>query len=194
MQAETKTVRGVLTVAAFPSAARSIRTSAMRRLVRAWQELELRMLEVAWKRAIEPAAADTQTATSWSTSAIPAADRTVVELQEFINEKWLYVTGLVDFLLHALRRYGGPVLGHMVIGYSTRIQMVGAGFGVAQMPSNGTRDAPATVWALAGRSAPLRRGHGVWRRSIGSRPAITAGPDELEHATQVAAVPQIASK
>ena len=81
----------------------------------------------------------------------PAATRDVVELQEFIDDSWLYEPGSVahDFLLHEFSRFDGAVLGHMIVEYATQIEMVGAGLGVALVPRMGR--------------GPCRRPCGRWR-------------------------------
>lgn len=211
LQAEMHTVSGVLTVAAFPSAARGILPAAMSRLVRRWPDLELRVLEVASHRAVDLVAggtADLAVAHDWlgfpmtppdgldtrylgdDVSDVlvnvnhPAARSDVIELRDLINDPWLYEPGSVahDFLLHAFGQSDGAVLGHMISEYATQIEMVGAGLGVALVPRMGRGALPPTVRALAVRSPPLRRVHGVWRRSSGGRPAIGAALDELENA------------
>ena len=114
----------------------------------------------------------------------PAAAGGVVELQEFINDWWLYEPGSVahDFLLHEFSRFDGVVLGHMIVEYATQIEMVGAGLGVALVPRMGRGPLPPSVRTLAVRSPPLRRVHGVWRRSSAGRPAIRAALDALASA------------
>ena len=208
LQAEMQTVSGLLTVAAFPSAARGIVPEAMSRLVRRWPEVELRLLEVASHHAVDLVAgggADLAVAHDWLGVPMvlpdgmdarhlgddisdvlvnvnhPAASRDDVELQEFIDDPWLYEPGSVahDFLLHEFIRLDGAVLGHMISEYATQIEMVGAGFGVALVPRMGRGPLPPTVRALAVRSPPLRRVHGVWRRSSAGRPAIAAALDVL---------------
>jgi DNA-binding transcriptional LysR family regulator len=53
LQAESGTVTGLLTVAAFPTAARGMVPAAMGALVRQWPQLELRVLEVSSHRAVD---------------------------------------------------------------------------------------------------------------------------------------------
>jgi DNA-binding transcriptional LysR family regulator len=211
LQAEMQTVCGMLTIAAFPSAARGVVPTAMSRLVRRWPDVELRLLEVASHQAVELVAggsADLAVAHDWlgvpmtlpdgvdsrhlgdDVSEVlvnvdhPAAARDVVDLQEFTDDSWLYEPGSVahDFLLHELSRSDGVVLGHMIIEYATQIELVGAGLGVALVPRMGRGLLPPTVRALAVRSPPLRRVHGVWRRSSAGRPAIAVALDELASA------------
>lgn len=211
LQTELQTVSGVLTVAAFPSAARGIVPTAMSRLIRRWPELQLRVLEVASHRAVDLVAggtADLAVAHDWLgfPMTIPdgmdirhlgddvsdvlvnvghaAAAREVVELQEFMSDRWLYEPGSVahEFLLNAFAPSNGVVLGHMISEYATQIEMVGSGLGVALVPRMGRGPLPASVRALTVRSPPLRRVHGVWRQPSGGRPAIVAALDELEGA------------
>ena len=224
LQAEKQTVSGLLTVAAFPSAARGIVPSAMTHLLRHFPGLQVRVHEVASHHAVDLVAggsADLAVAHDWVGVPMvlpegldarhlgddisdvlvgadhPAATRGVVELQEFINDSWLYEPGSVahDFLLHEFSRFDGVVLGHMIVEYATQIEMVGAGFGVALVPRMGRGFLPPTVRALALRSPPVRRIHGVWRRSSAGRPAIAAALDELASAggdpTSTSAAPEV---
>jgi len=211
LQAEMQTVTGLLTVAAFPSAARGIVPAAMSQLVHRWPEVELRLLEVASHHAVDLVAggsADLAVAHDWLGVPMtlpdgmdlkhlgddisdvlvnvnhPAALRNDVTLQEFVDDTWLYEPGSVahDFLLHEFNRVDGAVRGHMIIEYATQIEMVGAGLGVALVPRMGRGVLPPTVRALAVQSPPVRRIHGVWRRSSAGRPAIAAALDELASA------------
>lgn len=210
LQAEAGTVTGVLTVAAFPTAARGIIPVAMGALGRQWPELELRVLEVSSHRAVDLVAggsADLAVAHDWLGVPMalpdgvtarhlvddisdvlvpadhPASSATSVTLEQLGDELWLYEPGSVahDFLLHAFRESATPVRwGHMVSEYATQIAMVDAGLGVALVPRMGRGVLPPTVRALAVESPPLRRIHAVWRNSAGARPAVVAARRQLQ--------------
>lgn len=212
LQAEAQSVTGLLTVAAFPTAARGIVPGAMSELVQRWPSLELRVLEVASHRAVDlvsGGSADLAVAHDWLGMAMvlpeglvklhlgddvsdvlvhesnPAAGDGLVDLDDFTDEPWLYEPGSVahDFLLHAFRESDNPLqFAHMISEYATQIEMVGAGMGLALVPRMGRGALPSTVRALTVRSAPLRRVYGVWRDSAGARPAITAALEVLQAA------------
>ena len=210
LQADAQTVTGTLTVAAFPSAARGVLPTAMSRLLRRWPRLELRLLEVSSHRAVDLVAgggADLAVAHDWIgvsvqvpadvetrhlgddvsdvlvSAAHPMASRGEVDLLDFVDDAWLFEPGSVahDFLLHAFRDVEGTVsLGHMISEYSTQVELVGAGLGVALAPRMGRGLLPDTVRAVGVRSPPLRRICGAWRSSCNGRPAIEAALHELE--------------
>ena len=209
LQAEAATVGGVLTVAAFPTAARGIMPAAMSRLVQRHPGLELRVLEVASHRAVDlvsAGGADLAVVHDWVGVPLTspegilsrylgddvsdvlvnehhrAAGTESVDLADLRDDPWLYEPGSVahDFLLHSFRNSADALrLGHMIGEYSTQIEMVGAGLGVALIPRMGRGSLPPTVRALAVRSPPVRRVHGMWRCSSDGRPAIAAALDEL---------------
>ena len=115
----------------------------------------------------------------------PMAMRHEVDLLDFADDAWLFEPGSVahEFLLHAFRDVEGTVsLGHMIGEYSTQVEMVGAGLGVALAPRMGRGLLPETVRAVGVRAPPLRRIFGTWRASSDGRPAIEAALQELEKA------------
>ena len=209
LQAESGTVTGVLTVAAFPTAARGMLPVALGALGRRWPELELRVLEVSSHRAVDLVAggsADLAVAHDWlgvpmelpdgvsaqflvedisdvlvhARHPVAAADSVVLDQLE--DETWLYEPGSVahDFLVHAFRDASKPLhRAHMVSEYATQIAMVAAGFGVALVPRMGRGPLPDTVRALPVTAAPLRRIHAVWRNSSAARPAVVAAREQL---------------
>lgn len=212
LQAQMYTVTGILTVAAFPTAARGIIPNAMGRLMTKWPSVELRLMEVDSHRAVNLVSrggADLAVAHDWLGMPLvlpeglqarhlgndlsdvlvhhahPAAGTSLVELEDLKDETWLYEPGSVahDFLLHAYRRQTNPLhSGHMISEYATQMEMVGAGLGLALVPRMGRGPLPSTVRAVTIPSAPLRRIYGVWRSSTGRRPAISAALGLLEAA------------
>ena len=212
LQAQSDTVTGVLTLAAFPTAARGIVPGAMGELLQKWASVELRLLEVDSHRAVDLVArgsADLAVAHDWLGMPLalpdgllsrhlgddvsdvlvhrghPAVDSGTVDLEDLKDESWLYEPGSVahDFLLHAYRRHTNPLhSGHMISEYATQMELVGAGLGLALVPRMGRGALPPHVRALKVRSAPLRRIYGVWRTSTGRRPAIGAALGVLQTA------------
>ncbi|MDN5764615.1 MAG: LysR substrate-binding domain-containing protein [Humibacillus sp.] len=212
LQADAQTVTGTLTVAAFPSAARGVLPIAMSRLLGHWPQLQLRLMEVSSHRAVDLVAggsADLAVAHDWIgvnvevpadvvtrhlgddvsdvlvSSRHPMAAKPDADLLDFADDAWLFEPGSVahEFLLHAFRGVDESVsLGHMISEYSTQVEMVGAGLGVALAPRMGRGRLPDTVRAVGVRSPPLRRIFGAWRSSSDGRPAIEAALQELEHA------------
>ena len=212
LQAQSDTVTGVLTLAAFPTAARGIVPGAMGELVRRWPSVELRLLEVDSHRAVDLVArgsADLCVAHDWLGMPLalpeglqtrhlgddlsdvlvhrshPAVDSGSVDLEDLKDETWLYEPGSVahDYLLNAYRSQDDPLAsGHMISEYATQIELVGAGLGLALVPRMGRGPLPPQVRSLKVRSAPLRRVYGVWRTSNGRRPAIGAALEVLQAA------------
>jgi DNA-binding transcriptional LysR family regulator len=210
LQAQTETVTGSLKLAAFPTAARGVVPAAMRELRQRWTSLELQLIEVDSHRAVEFVArgtVDLAVAHDWLVMPLelpdglqarhlgndvsdvlihrdhPLAQRSSVELDDLSDESWLYEPGSVahDFLLNAYGRSPSPTrFTHMVSEYSSQIEMVGAGLGLALVPRMGRGTLPETVRALSVRSAPLRRIYGVWRTPTGRRPALSAALGVLE--------------
>lgn len=212
LQAQTETVTGTLRIAAFPTAARGVIPAAMRELTERWPELQLQLIEVDSHRAVELVArgtVDLAVAHDWLVMPLdlpeglqarhlgndisdvlihhthPLASSEILELDDLANESWLYEPGSVahDFLLNTFSRSPNPTrFTHIVREYSSQIEMVGAGLGLALVPRMGRSPLPATVRALTVRAAPLRRIYGVWRSPTGRRPALTAALGILEAA------------
>ncbi|MEU5690786.1 LysR family transcriptional regulator [Actinosynnema sp. NPDC020468] len=210
LQAQTETVTGSLTVAAFPTAARGVLPAATRELSARWSGLELRLIEADSHRAVELVArgtADLAVAHDWLAIPLslpeglqarhlgndlsdvlahhthPLADRASVDLQELCDDPWLYEPGSVahDFLLNAFHRTPSPTrFTHIVSEYASQIELVGAGLGVALVPRMGRGALPPTVRVLTVKSPPMRRIYGVWRTPTGRRPALTAALGVLE--------------
>lgn len=204
LQAQSETVAGLLTIAAFPTAARGIAPAAMSELLRTWEAIELRLLEVDSHRALDLVAhgsVDLAIAHDWLGMPLrlpdglqsrhlgndvsdvlvhqshPIAGVDNVDLEDLHNETWLYEPGSVayDFLVHAFRRHASALqVGHMISEYGTQIELVGSGLGLALVPRMGRRPLPPTVRVVTVRSPPMRRIYGVWRESLGRRPALSA--------------------
>jgi DNA-binding transcriptional LysR family regulator len=108
----------------------------------------------------------------------PRAEAGSVELGDLANETWLYEPGSVahDYLRRAFENADTHPFanGHVIREYATQIEMVAVGIGVALVPRMGRGPLPASVRVLPVRSAPVRRVYGVYRSSVGRRPAIAA--------------------
>ena len=212
VEAESHTVAGSLTIAAFPSAARGMLPTVIRRLATRWPDLQVRAVEVCSHRAVElVVAADADLAVAHDWHGLPmdvteglygrhvgvdVSDVLVNEhhvgaalgeadIHDFASDPWLYEPGSVahEFLADAFRGAGdGVSLGHRISEYATQVEMVAAGLGVALIPRMGRGALPPSVRAVAVRSPPLRGIHALWRSSSSERPAISAAVDELERA------------
>ena len=204
LQAQSETVTGLLTIGAFPTAARGIVSTSVAELRQTWPSIELRLLEVDSHQAVDLVSrggVDLAIAHDWLGMPLqlpdglksrhlgndvsdvlvheshPVAGVDIIDLEDLQNETWLYEPGSVayDFLLKAFRHHANPLqAGHMISEYDTQTALVGAGLGLALVPRMGRRPLPATVRALTVRSAPIRRIYGVWRESSGRRPALAA--------------------
>jgi DNA-binding transcriptional LysR family regulator len=139
LQAQSDTVTGLLSVAAFPTAARGIVPLAMRELLDAWDDLELRILEVDSHRAVDlvaKAGVDLAVAHDWD--ALPLelpdglhsrhlgddisdvlvheshalADAGSIEFTALSGETWLYEPGSVahDYLVHRASGRGADAM------------------------------------------------------------------------------------
>lgn len=209
LEAQAQTVTGRLTIAAFPTAARGIIPETMHELRRRWTELDLQLIEVDSHRAVHlvaRGAVDLGVAHDWLEMPLslpdglqtrrlgndisdvllhhehPLAGREFVDLDDLLDESWLYEPGSVahDFLVNAYQRSPEPArFAHMVTEYSTQIAMVGAGLGVALVPRMGRGALPPTVRPIRVRSGPKRQIYGLWRTAAGRRPAIAAALDVL---------------
>ncbi|PKW26582.1 LysR family transcriptional regulator [Phycicoccus duodecadis] len=218
VQAQSATVAGPLTIAAFPSAARGILPAAMSRLVRDWPDLELRALEVPSHRAAQlvvDGAVDIAVVHDWHGLPMEIAEglserhlgddvsdilvhrdhRSAsweeADIQDFEADPWLYEPGSVahEFLANVFQgAASGVTFGHRISEYSTQVEMVAVGLGVALAPRMGRGVLPASVRAVTVRSPPRRRIHALWRSSSDQRPAVRAAVEEL--ARMGAAVPQ----
>ncbi len=212
VQAESQTVAGSLTVAAFPSAARGLLPTVIRRLATRWPDLEVRAVEVPSHRAVELVVAghaDLAVAHDWNglpmdvteglagrrvgvdVSDVLVNERHVragvgeADIGDFAGDPWLYEPGSVahEFLADAFHGAGaGVTLGHRISEYATQVEMVAAGLGVALVPRMGRGALPPSVRAVTLRSAPVRGVHALWRSASNPRPAITAMLRELEGA------------
>jgi DNA-binding transcriptional LysR family regulator len=212
VQAESHTVTGSLTVAAFPSAARGLLPRVVGRLARRWPDLQVRAVEVSSHGAVElvlAGQADLAVAHDWHglpmdvteglsgrRVGVDVSDVLVNEhhvnaalgeadIQDFATDPWLYEPGSVaqEFLAAAFRGASdGLSLGHRISEYATQVEMVAAGLGVALVPRMGRGALPPSVRVVTVRSPPLRGIHALWRSASTQRPAITATLDELESA------------
>ena len=212
VQAQSGTVAGALTIAAFPSAARGILPSAVMQLAETWPDLELRALEVPSHRAAElvvGGGADVAVVHDWHGFPMEVADGLSerylgddvsdvlvnhhhesaawekAEIRDFEDDAWLYEPGSVahEFLANVFRGAAhGVTFGHRISEYSTQVEMVAAGLGVALAPRMGRGVLPPSVRAVALHSPPMRGVHALWRSSSTQRPAITVTVDELESA------------
>ena len=204
LQANSRTVGGELTVAAFATAARGLLPSAVRDLTVAHQDLTVRLIEVDSHRAVElvtRGSVDLAIAHDWqgmplvipdgmearhlgddvSDVLVPVGHRLAgvdsVDFGDLAGESWLYEPGSVahDFLLNAYRDAPQAArFRHMVTEYASQIEMVDAGLGLALVPRMGRGSLPDGVVALKVGSAPVRRVYGVWRSATGPRPALRA--------------------
>ena len=101
LQAQSDTVTGLLSVAAFPTAARGIVPGALRELLDAWDDLELRILEVDSHRAVDlvaKAGVDLAVAHDWD--ALP------LELPEGLQSRHLG-DDISDVLVHESHALAG---------------------------------------------------------------------------------------
>lgn len=209
VQAHSATVAGALTIAAFPSAARGVLPAAMSHLIRRWPELELRALEVPSHRAAQlvvDGTVDIAVVHDWQGLPMEIAEgisgrllgddvsdvlvhrdhrsasREEVDIEDFEDDPWLYEpgSGAHEFLAEVFRgAASGVTFGHRISEYSTQVEMVAAGLGVALAPRMGRGVLPPSVRAVTVRSPPVRRVHALWRSSVGRRPAVTAAVDQL---------------
>ena len=159
VQAESHTVTGSLTVAAFPSAARGLLPRVVGRLARRWPDLQVRAVEVSSHGAVElvlAGQADLAVAHDWHglpmdvteglsgrRVGVDVSDVLVNEhhvnaalgeadIQDFATDPWLYEPGSVaqEFLAAAFRGASdGLSLGHRISEYATQVEMVAAGLG-----------------------------------------------------------------
>jgi DNA-binding transcriptional LysR family regulator len=108
----------------------------------------------------------------------PWAETSPVDLAALAGETWLYEPGSVahDYLRRAFEGADSHPFanGHVIREYATQIEMVAVGIGIALVPRMGRGPLPMSVRVLPVRSAPVRRVYGVYRNSVGRRPAITA--------------------
>ena len=210
LQAQTKTVTGVLRVAAFATAARGLLPAAMRNLAQKWPALSVKCVEMDSHNAMRlvgRGTADLAVVHDWlgmpislseglesrllgvdvSDVIVHANHRLVgtdpVDFIDLEQDMWLYEQGSVahDFLLKVFQ--DNPIPGrftHMISEYATQIEMVGSGLGIALVPRMGRGVLPSSVRALIVQPSPERRIYGVWRTATARRPALVAALDVLK--------------
>lgn len=119
----------------------------------------------------------------------PLADREVVDVADIVGEPWVSSPpGAVchDLLVHTVRSYDAePRIVHIAAEYETQLKLIAGGFGIAIYPRLGRGPVPPGVVLLRTEPRLLRSVYVIWRKQVGTRPAISATVEALQSVADV---------